>query len=314
MDKKEPKKPIEIVAQDEGEEEDEGEDEGDEGDQSDSEDDDEDISFEPQTKKRSKSGDKDEKKKKSKKDDNSDVDVDFEFFDMRESDFHSVKNLLQNYIEIPGKDFLSSDFANLISGQAAVGTTVKTEGCEEEPIAFATLISLQFHSALPVVQQIKHFVLSHCPSESKAQMEGYWNPKGPPLGLLVQARMVNLPFQLVSPLHNAVLEDLDWAVKNDDSATSRASFQFQNFLLIAKAYPATGKKKGRIPQRFRYIEEEYYLKEAILSYRFPSKDTSKDTPQEFVIMVVPKTRVVHALTAAANAIFEIPANVTGRLR
>jgi protein BCP1 len=303
MEKKEAKNLIEIVAQEE--EEDEG-DEGDEGEES-GEDDEEDISFEPQSKK-PKSG-KDEKKKDKGE---SDVDVDFEFYDMKEADFHSVKTLLQNYIEIPGKDFLSSDFANLIAGQAAVGTTVKTEGCEEEPIGFITLLSLQFYASLPVVQQIKGFVLSHCPQESKAQMESLWNPKGPPLGLLVQARMMNLPFQLVSPLHNAVLEDLEWAVKNDESPELRASFQFQNFLLIAKAYPATGKKKGRTPQRFRYVEEEYYLKEATLSFRFPC--ASKDPPQEFVVMIVPKNRVAHALAAAASAIFEVPVHVPGRLR
>jgi len=286
------KEPVEIVVQEE-------DDEGDEGESSSE---DEDISFEPRSKK-PKQGTDDKKKKRR---DQSDVDVDFEFYDMKESDFHSVKALLQTYIEIPGKDFLASDFANLISQQVAVGTTVKTEGCEEEPIGFITILSLQFYHALPVINQIKDFVMSHCPAENKVQMESLWSTKGPPLGLLVQARMVNLPFQLVSPLHNAVLEDLDWAVKYDESSDLRESFKFQNFLLIARAYPATGKKKGRTPQRFRYVEEEFYLKEASISFRFPC--ASKDPPQEFVVMVVPKNRVSRALAATNSAI----AGVSGR--
>jgi len=294
------KEPVQIVVQEE--------DQFDEGDEGESSEDAEDISFEPRSKK-PKQG-MEEKKKKQR--DRSDIDVDFEFYDMKESDFHSVKTLLQSFIEIPGKDFLSSDFANLISQQVAVGTTVKTEGCEEEPIGFITILSLQFHQALPVIKQIKDFVLSHCPQEHKVQMESLWSTKGPPLGLLVQARMVNLPFQLVSPLHNAVLEDLDWAVKNDESSDLRASFQFQNFLLIAKAYPATGKKKGRTPQRFRYVEEEFYLKEASLSFRFPC--AKKDPAQEFVVMVVPKNRVPRALSATNSAIFSVPAMVPGRLK
>jgi len=298
MDRKDAPKPIEIVAREE-------EEDSDEGDEGESESEDDDISFQPKAKK---SKGKDEKKKKHP--DMSDVDVDFEFYDMKEADFHSVKTLLQNYIEIPGKEFLSSDFANLISGQAAVGTTVKTEGCEEEPIGFITLLSVQFHQALPVIKQIKEFVFSRCPEELKGQMESLCSSKGPPLGLLVQARMVNLPFQLVSPLHNAVLEDLDWAVKNDESAELRASFQFQNFLIIAKAYPATGKKRGRTPQRFRYTEEEFYLKEATLSFRFPC--AGKDPPQEFVVMVVPKHRVSRALDAAVSATFATT-HMTGRL-
>jgi len=304
MDKKAISRPIEIIAQDEEDEEAEG----DEG-ESDSEED-EDISFEPKAKK-SKSG-KDEKKKRE----GADVEVEFEFYDMKDSDFHSVKTLLQSYIEIPSKDFLSSDFANLIAGQAAVGTTVKTEGCEEEPIGFMTLLSLQFHQALPVIKQIKDFVFGHCPLEHKPQLESLWNPKGPPLGLLVQARMINLPFQLVSPLHRTVMDDMYWAVQHDESAELRASFQFQNLLLIAKAYPATGKKKGRTPQRFRYLEEEFYHQEASLSFRIPC--ANKEPPLEFVVMVVPKNRVPHAITAAEQAVFHpellTPTNVPGRLK
>lgn len=224
-----------------------------------------------------------------------------------------MKTLLQNYIEIPGKDFLSSEFADLIAGQAAVGTTVKTEGCEEEPIGFITVLSLQFHQTLPAIKQIREFVFGNCPEEHKAKLEALWNPKAPALGLLVQARMVNLPFQLVAPLHNAVMEDLEWAVQNDESEELRKSFRCENFLLIAKAYPATGKKRGREPQRFRYTEEEYYMREATLSFRFPCP-VKKDPPQEFVVMVVPKQRVNHALAATSAAIFQVPTHVSGRLK
>ena len=49
--------------------------------------------------------------------DSSTIDVTFEFFDPKETDFHGLKALLQNYLD--GKEFPLSDFADLIIKQVA---------------------------------------------------------------------------------------------------------------------------------------------------------------------------------------------------
>jgi protein BCP1 len=67
-------------------------------------------------------------KKKKKKQDS--IDVEFEFFDMRNTDFHTVKTLLKGYIQTKKAEFAISEFADLITLQGSVGTTIKTEGCE----------------------------------------------------------------------------------------------------------------------------------------------------------------------------------------
>lgn len=68
-----------------------------------------------------------------------DVQADFEFFDLKPTDFHGVKILLQNYLD--DKEWDLSSFVDLILEQTTVGTVVKVAEDEDESV-FAVLTAL----------------------------------------------------------------------------------------------------------------------------------------------------------------------------
>lgn len=70
------------------------------------------------------------------------VQVDFAFFDPKESDFHGVKLLLQNYLG--DKQWDLSGFVDLILGQPTVGSVVKAEDAEDDGI-FSVVTALNLN-------------------------------------------------------------------------------------------------------------------------------------------------------------------------
>jgi len=77
--------------------------------------------------------------------DNNIVDVDFEFFDPAEIDFHGVKNLLRQLLDVDATLFDISALTNLVIEQKLLGSTVKVEGKEDDPYAFLTVLNLHEH-------------------------------------------------------------------------------------------------------------------------------------------------------------------------
>jgi len=76
------------------------------------------------------------------------VNVDFEWFDPNpEVDFHGLKNLLRQLLDIDNQLFDLSELADLILSQPLLGSTVKVDGAETDPYAFLTVLNLETHKA-----------------------------------------------------------------------------------------------------------------------------------------------------------------------
>ena len=74
------------------------------------------------------------------------LDVDFEWFDPQpEVDFHGLKTLLRQLLDVDNDLFDLSALADLILAQPLLGSTVKTEGNESDPFAFLTVLNLHQH-------------------------------------------------------------------------------------------------------------------------------------------------------------------------
>jgi protein BCP1 len=74
------------------------------------------------------------------------VNVDFEWFDPQpEHDFHGLKTLLRQLLDVDAQLFDLSALANLILLQPLLGSTVKVEGNETDPYAFLTVLNLHEH-------------------------------------------------------------------------------------------------------------------------------------------------------------------------
>jgi len=73
------------------------------------------------------------------------VNCDFEFFDPQKQDFLGIKHLLRQLFDNDADSFDLGALAELILAQPLVGTTVKTEGHESDPLSFLTVLNLRVH-------------------------------------------------------------------------------------------------------------------------------------------------------------------------
>lgn len=80
------------------------------------------------------------------------LDVEFEWFDPQpEHDFHGLKTLLRQLLDVDAQSFDLSALADLILAQPLLGSTVKVDGNETDPYAFLTVVNLHEHKVLRFV-------------------------------------------------------------------------------------------------------------------------------------------------------------------
>jgi protein BCP1 len=208
------------------------------------------------------------------------VSVDFEFFDPKTSDFWSLKNLMQN-VKPPITSMFPeanlSELANVVSEQVSVGTLVKTDTAGGV-LAFVSLLNLHTHDNLDFVKKLKQSILNSqsISSGDKSRFQRAFESKF--AGVLVSARMVNFPDELVAKMFDSLNQDVRWAIKNEDTNELRESFMFQQIIVVtafsesSSRASATQKKKNKrkgnassqntaedTDRLFEYFEEEIFF-------------------------------------------------------
>ncbi|CAJ0630124.1 14055_t:CDS:2 [Entrophospora sp. SA101] len=84
------------------------------------------------------------------------INVDFDFFDPKDSDFHSIKTLLKQLFSSDSELFELSELTELIVNQPSVGTTVKVDGSDSDPFAFLTrLINMPVEIIPPLYKMLQ---------------------------------------------------------------------------------------------------------------------------------------------------------------
>eukprot|EP00271_Cylindrocystis_brebissonii_P000067 TRINITY_DN10063_c0_g2_i1.p1 TRINITY_DN10063_c0_g2~~TRINITY_DN10063_c0_g2_i1.p1 ORF type:complete len:453 (-),score=118.25 TRINITY_DN10063_c0_g2_i1:79-1437(-) len=215
------------------------------------------------------------------------VNVDFEFFDPKRIDYHGVKGLLTTYLD-DAPLWHVADLANTIIGQPTVGTVIKTAD-DESPLGLISCLSLTRYQEKPWVRDLIKF-LQNKGGALQPQLDALLKPKGGQrVGLIVSERLVNIPFELAGPLHDALFSELEWAQEDEPTPELRESFAFDHYLLLTKVYRDTrkqpvatakemkskgkatdgGKEKGELV----YIkpEDEVFHKLSSWSFTFPVK-------------------------------------------
>ena len=147
-------------------------------------------------------------------DDSDVVDVDFDFVDPRPIHFKSVRRLLTHYL--PGEEarFDSTGLADLIVGQASVGTIVASGEEPDDAYAFATVLNLERHAEQPCIKAIAKYLLGKAPSAAaRAAVKAAFEGKN--TALLLSERMVNMPPEIAPTLYKCLLDDLEWARQNE---------------------------------------------------------------------------------------------------
>ena len=130
----------------------------------------------------------------------------------------------------------------MILAQPLLGSTVKCEDDENaaeknDPYAFLTVLNLHEHRSKSVVQQLSKYLLERTstllpqltklldPSNSSAQV-----------GLILTERFINIPHQVIPPMYNMLLEEMQWA--NEE----KEPYQFTHYLVISKTYTEVSSK------------------------------------------------------------------------
>lgn len=84
------------------------------------------------------------------------LDVEFEWYDPDpEVDFHGIKTLLQQLLDIDAQLFDVSALTDLILAQPLLGSTVKVDGKETDAYAFLSVINLQQHQVRQIIDPSK---------------------------------------------------------------------------------------------------------------------------------------------------------------
>ncbi|KXL50027.1 hypothetical protein M433DRAFT_66622 [Acidomyces richmondensis BFW] len=182
-------------------------------------------------------------------DDESLLNVDFEWFDPQPAvDFHGLKTLLRQLFDADNQLFDLSELTDMILAQPTLGSTVKTEGNESDPFAFLTVINLHQHQEKPVIQQLIKYLLEKTGEiNSMKPLRDVLSPKSESqVGLILTERFINMPHQIVPPMYDMILEEIEWA--NNDGEP----YDFTHYLIISKTYseiPSQLDAEERRPQK-----------------------------------------------------------------
>ncbi|KAF1948919.1 hypothetical protein CC80DRAFT_599352 [Byssothecium circinans] len=235
------------------------------------------------------------------------VNVDFEWFDPQPAvDFHGLKNLLRQLLDIDAQLFNLSELADLILSQPLLGSTVKVDGNETDPYAFLTVLNLTTHKDKQVIKDLTAYLTRHSTLPSLSALPSLLDPSSPAqVGLILAERFMNMPHEIVPPMYTMLLEEIQWALEEKEP------YAFTHYLVLSKTYnevasslptdgqPPIKKKKGGKSDGsdaeifYFHPEDEVLHKHAkawgSYDYETPADDGASDSKRAFQEMGVKPT-------------------------
>lgn len=200
------------------------------------------------------------------------VNVDFEWFDpMPAVDFHGLKTLLRQLLDVDNQLFDLSELADLILSQPLLGSTVKVDGSETDPYAFLTVLNLETHKVRPMRRGRRVMCCRTDAAQDKKvirDLHAYLSKKAPELlpaapaqiGLILTERFINMPHEIVPPMYTMLMEEIQWAVEEKEP------YAFTHYLVLSKAYsevasnlPAVGQPPSKKKKAGKAEEETFYF-------------------------------------------------------
>uniref|UniRef100_A0A1B6H5T1 Protein BCCIP homolog n=1 Tax=Homalodisca liturata TaxID=320908 RepID=A0A1B6H5T1_9HEMI len=225
------------------------------------------------------------------------IQVDFEGRNPIDSDFHGIKQLLQQLFLKAHINL--SDLTDLIISQNYVGSVVKQSDVDEDSgdedddtspndvFGITTVVNLTDKQNLECIQQLRQLLSELCQEhgtdQSNAMVNNLLANDASPVGLLINERFINIPAQICVPL----LESLSKEMKR--AKEKNLSFDFAYFIIICKLYKMDNenlKKKKKIGKNkttpvtqdseilWSNPEEELFDQEADCRFEFCVKSES----------------------------------------
>jgi protein BCP1 len=251
------------------------------------------------------------------------VNVDFEWFDPQPAvDFHGLKTLLRQLLDVDSQLFNLSELTDLILSQPTLGSTVKVDGNETDPYAFLTVLNLETHKVFlftslqyiisntfgqdkKVIQDLTNY-LSKKSTTALPALTPLLAPSSPAqVGLILTERFINMPHEIVPPMYTMLLEEIQWALQESEP------YNFTHYLVLSKCYseiqsslqsedaPRTKKHKKTEGEETFYFhpEDEMLHKHAVghasFEYDTPVDEGASDAKRAFQELgVKPKGHLV----------------------
>ncbi|GME27186.1 putative protein bcp1 protein [Neofusicoccum parvum] len=214
-------------------------------------------------------------------DDESDEDIDmlnveFEWFDPSpDVDFHGLKMLLRQLLDVDNQLFNLSELADMILAQPLLGSTVKVDGIESDPYAFLTVLNMHEHREKQVIKDLaKYFAQKASTSPALSQLSSLFEPSSPAqVGLILTERFINMPSEIVPPMYTMLQEEMQWALEEKEP------YQFSHYLILSKTYieveskldmednrPSKKKRKDQEAETFYFHPEDEVLHKHALAH------------------------------------------------
>ncbi|XP_050436312.1 protein BCCIP homolog [Adelges cooleyi] len=208
------------------------------------------------------------------------IDVEFEGRNPESSDFHSVKQLLQQLFLKAQVNL--SDMASILVNQQSVGSVIKQVFNDEDDddddedvdsnqvFGITTVLNITDQKS-ECVEQLQKLLLNLSKQHGDDNVFNFVNDlfinKKKPLALLINERYVNIPPAISVPLLQSVSKELTKA-KSKNPAND-----FSYFIMICKLYKIKESKKNK-PQEpmWSNAEEEIFDEEAEYKFEFCVKN------------------------------------------
>jgi len=183
------------------------------------------------------------------------IQVEFEGRNPIDSDFHGIKQLLQQLFLKAHINL--SELTDLIISQNYVGSVVKQSDVDEEEddddeddnsgndvFGITTVVNLTDKQNAECVQQLRQLLVELCnehgTDQSNALVNNLLSNNAQPVGLLINERFINIPAQISVPLLQSLSKEMKKATEKN------LGFDFAYYIIICKLYKIdseTAKKK-----------------------------------------------------------------------
>ena len=159
------------------------------------------------------------------------VDVEFEWFNFKpDVDFHGLRSLVRQLLDVDSQLFDLSALADLILSQPTVGSTVKVDGEDTDAYAFLTVLNLHEHREKKVIQDLTQYITEKAKlSQSLAPLRGVLASPAQ-VGLILTERLINAPSEISPPMYSMLVDELEAAVEDKEP------YEFSHYLIISKIY------------------------------------------------------------------------------
>lgn len=177
------------------------------------------------------------------------VDVDFDFFDLKEDDFLSIKSLLRQMIGADSNLFNLSSLAQLTI-DAPVGTAIKTNDEEfDDVLAILAITEVDFTESTETGKLVQYWIkrTEQNPDLNRALRKIAHNKNS--TGLIISERFINMPFDVVVPLYTLMIQEC-----------KARNINFEYILVPSRVYTEIASELNANPsQPKRGTSQEYHL-------------------------------------------------------